>query len=169
MLCGMRQRLIIPTEQDKLELRELWTRQDDEAYFAAVEASRPQLNAYDQGTADRYRSVDDVTHARLVAAHIGRLRFGIFDDQQFVGTLNKQGQEIGYWLDTRQTGHGYATLAVRGITAHFRDLYALVHPDNTPSLQVMERSGFEVMTEHLGYIIFAHGQPDLDFLTNTAS
>jgi len=55
---------------------------------------------------------------------------------------------IGYWFDSRQTGHGYATEAVARLTQYvFQELnanrvYLDVAADNHSSLKLAKRLGF---------------------------
>jgi RimJ/RimL family protein N-acetyltransferase len=57
--------------------------------------------------------------------------------------------EIGYWLGRAFWGRGLATAAVRGLTDHaFRTLaltrvYALPFADNTTSIRVLEKAGYQ--------------------------
>lgn len=75
---------------------------------------------------------------------------GIFQSNTFVGSADlgeqERGQELGYWLDERYTGRGYATIAVNALSAYAIGLYGKVVArsdlDNHRSHKVLLRSGF---------------------------
>jgi len=56
--------------------------------------------------------------------------------------------EVMYWLRRDQWGKGYATEIVRGLIAHAREVWkigrmiATIHPDNSPSQNVIAKAGF---------------------------
>ncbi|MDI3409133.1 GNAT family N-acetyltransferase [Streptomyces cavernicola] len=58
--------------------------------------------------------------------------------------------EIGYDLVSTARGHGYATAALRSLTAWalaqagVTTVYARTEPDNTPSQRVLQRAGFRL-------------------------
>ena len=60
-----------------------------------------------------------------------------------------QGNEIGFFFDPARQGQGFAGEALRAIsqfgfdTLNFATIEADVDPDNTPSLRLLERNGFE--------------------------
>ena len=67
--------------------------------------------------------------------------------------------ELGYLLLPEARGRGVMTRVVRLLTAHALDdlglarVQALVHPDNGPSIRVLERAGFAregVLPAHRG-------------------
>lgn len=145
--------LNLPTERGGVTLKQLATPEDDRAYWNAVEANRDHLNQLGDATSQKYQQLEDVTDARLNAG--SKLRMGIWDEDTFVGSINATPKndevEIGYWLDSRYTGKGYATLAVQAFTAYlrpqFRRVFAEVHVDNLASAKVLERSGYASMGE----------------------
>jgi RimJ/RimL family protein N-acetyltransferase len=69
--------------------------------------------------------------------------------------------EIGYHVRTELQGHGYATEAAVACRDHARDvlstkrLIAIIHPDNTPSQRVAEKTGLA----HERDVIHRSGQP----------
>jgi len=69
--------------------------------------------------------------------------------------------EVGYHVRTDLQGHGYATEAAAACRDHARDvlntkrLIAIIHPDNTPSQRVAEKTGLA----HERDIISRSGQP----------
>ena len=155
--------LELVTEHDGLTLRQLSTIADDIAYYEAYNASRPEIEAFEpEEVRGKYSNLDEVTDARTNPENANRLRFGIWSGDTFVGSINltpkEEGAEIGYWLDTRHTGHGYATLATKalanyGLTQH-RRLIANVAEGNEASANVLRRSGFTATTAALGSLAF---------------
>jgi RimJ/RimL family protein N-acetyltransferase len=73
--------------------------------------------------------------------------------------------EIGYWVRTSFTGQGYATEAVRGITAFAfealgaRRVEIRCAPENHPSARVAERAGFPLEGELRNAEVDAQGKP----------
>lgn len=140
--------LIIPTEREGVTLRQLWTDADDAAYNEAYNASRADIAVFDPDSDDKHRTIEQTRDARLNTGN--KLRMGIWDGDTFVGSVNAtpddHGVEIGYWTDSRRTGHGYATLAARALGRHMLPRYANVHAEvvegNDASARVLEKAGF---------------------------
>lgn len=138
----------IPTENPNVTLRQLATEADDTAYFEAVDANRDHLSQFGDETAAKYQTVEDVRESRMHAGN--KLRLGIWDQDTFVGFIRlvPQGSraEIGYWLDGRHTGHGYATIATRALAGYGLERFPRLHADvikgNEASAQVLTRAGF---------------------------
>ncbi len=155
--------VIIPTEQSNVVLRQLATEADDVAYHAAYNVSRPEIEAFeDPEKLGKYQTVEQVREAREDPDNADRLRLGIWDNDTFVGSINltpdEQRVEIGYWLDTRHTGHGYATLATKALASFASERYSEVHANvvegNTASARVLERAGFLQTAKVSGKLIF---------------
>jgi RimJ/RimL family protein N-acetyltransferase len=150
----MAHRIIYPTERPSVELRQL-VPADALAYFEAVDTNREHLSQYDDPTSRNYPDLESVRGSIYDPPVPTKLRLGIWDRDTFVGSINlkpikdevKDKVELGYWLDERYTGHGYATLAVKALATkspRYTELFALIHPDNTASKNVVERSGFHI-------------------------
>ncbi|MEV8550327.1 GNAT family N-acetyltransferase [Streptomyces glaucescens] len=62
-------------------------------------------------------------------------------------------REVTYWVDRAHWGRGVATAALRALLAEVpeRPLYARAAADNTGSLRVLERCGFQVRARERGY------------------
>ncbi len=144
--------LVLYTERRDVVLRQFATELDDHAYFEAVNENREHLSKYGDLTSDNYQTIEDVQHRRLNAG--SDIRMGIWTaDEVFRGGItgrvsdNMSEAEVGYWLNASAQGHGYATLAVRAMTKYLRPTYprvfAEVHINNQPSLNVLARSGYE--------------------------
>jgi len=147
----MTEALVIPTANPEVMIRELTTLADDVAYYRSVQASRQHLMRFSPETVEKYQSVADVTASRERAIEAGRLRFGIWDEGYFGGSINLSplpaSAEIGYWIDVRHTNKGLATLAVKAVTGYalqsgYDNLFALVDPENDASRKVLAKAGY---------------------------
>jgi len=147
----MNEALTLQTENPDVVLRLMSDRQDDAAFFEAVEEDRGHLCQNGNDIGRRYLTVDDVTSARETAQH--SQRFGIWDKERFVGGINASMNPrneaevvIGYWLRKSAIGHGYASMAVRALTASLREhhsrIFAEIHLLNKDSMRVMQRTGY---------------------------
>lgn len=155
--------LVIHTQNEQVLLRQLDSEADDLAYFAAIDANREHLSQFGDETAAKYATLEDVCEVRLNPTNPDKLRMGIWNTDDFVGSVNLTpdkygGAEVGYWLDARHTGHGYATLATRAITQHalkrYSSVYAYVTEGNRASEAVLERAGYQVVAQKAGRLIF---------------
>lgn len=155
--------LVVATEREGLVLRELATEQDDLAYFRSVINSRRHLMEFEPDIVEKYQSLADVLEARTNPSIKDKLRLGIWAADEFAGSINlipeDDKAEIGYWLDVDHTGNGYATSAVRALSAHGLErherIYAKVKDANARSADVLVRSGFEQTSHIAGYLIFS--------------
>jgi len=155
--------LLVRTEAEPITLRQL-TIEDAQAYFAAVEANREHLSQFGDGTSDKYPTLESVEESITNPTNPNRLRMGIWDKATFVGSINltpsedKTDAEIGYWLDERQTGKGYATIATRAISAYAKGRFSKIHAEvvegNEASVEVLKRSGFKEVTNNAGILFF---------------
>lgn len=152
--------VIIPTEREGVVLREL-TEADDEIYQEAYASSRSEIAAFEEEAWTNYHTVDQVREKREKSKAAGDLRLGIWDGDQFVGMVSRKpsgkDMEIGYWVDSRHTGKGYATIATRAAVAFDPvspdTIFANVVEGNDASLKVLERSGFKEVARQAGKII----------------
>ena len=151
------------TDSPTVVLRELSTEADDSAYFNSVEASRDHLSQFGDETAAKYPDLESVRAARTHPANPDKLRLGIWDDNTFVGSINltpdpEGNAEIGYWLDVRYLGRGYATIATQSLAHYgarrYRNVYAIVAEGNLASEAVLERAGFHIRARNIGHTVF---------------
>lgn len=159
--------LRIYTERSGVELRQLASETDDIAYFEAVAANREHLSQFGDATANKYPDLESVKDARENPSNPDKIRMGIWDRDTFVGSINltpdDDGQaEIGYWLDARFVGRGYATIATKALARFaaktYSSIYAVVNEGNTASEAVLERSGFQYNGREIDqkvYVIYA--------------
>ncbi len=136
---------------------------DSARMFEAIQFDPEHLSRYGDRTAAKYDQTSGVVDSILNPDPLkpGRLRFGIWDGDAMVGSINltpvtegpyarsywKTG-EVGYWLGGQHLGRGYARralalLAEFAFSAHEYDqLIAKIHPDNQPSIGVVRPLGF---------------------------
>ena len=150
--------VIIPTEREGVVLREL-TEADDRVYLESYDYSRSEIESFEtEEERGKYRTIEEVVASRLKAQLTGKLRLGIWDGETFVGMVGRtplgEEAEVGYWLDSRRTGHGYATLATRAVIKYdegkFNTVFANVVEGNDASVKVLVRSGFREVAREAG-------------------
>lgn len=162
----------IHTEVEGVVLREL-TEADAEVYHEAYAHSRSDIALFDSEADAKHTSVG-VTRETLSRGD--KLRLGIWDGETFAGSINLRSEgseaEIGYWLDSRHTGNGYATIAAKALTTYAREygehsiVFAEVADGNDASSRVLERAGFRRSVREAGQIIFeAMTEDDTDLET----
>lgn len=154
--------VVIPVD-GSIFLRELTTQHDDEAYFSSVEISRDHLIKYEPRVVNDSWTLEDVRNTRL-SRDPNTLCLGIWDGDVFVGTVSRvledRQAEIGYWLDVRHTGKGYATKAVKALADYISandDVWRIcgvVLEDNDKSANVLQRAGFTEVVHTVGRRIF---------------
>jgi len=150
----------IPTEAEGVVLREL-TEADAEVYHEAYDHSRSDIALFDTKADTKHTDVD-VTRETLIGDD--KLRLGIWSGDTFAGSINLRSDgdeaEIGYWLDSRYTGNGYATLATKALTTYAREhrgysrIFAEVVEGNEASNRVLERAGYCRTAREAGRVIF---------------
>ncbi|WP_329322892.1 MULTISPECIES: GNAT family N-acetyltransferase [unclassified Streptomyces] len=95
-------------------------------------------------------------HWKRVRASSAVLR-AVLVDGDVVGSAAVYGEpgerEVTYWIDRFHWGRGIATAALRGLLAEVpeRPLRARAAADNTGSLRVLEKCGFQVTGRDRGY------------------
>lgn len=155
--------LQIDSLNEQVVLRQLATEADDQAYFAAVDASREHLSQFGDETARRYPTVASVTKARLNPENPDELRMGIWHEETFVGsarlTPDEAGTaEIGCWLDVRHTGKGYATLATNALALYavtrYQRVCARIAEENEAADKLLERVNFALVAREAGSLVF---------------
>lgn len=162
-MAGPEQPILIPTESASVVLRQL-TPADAPAYFDAVDNNRDHLSQFGDTTATKYPDPASVERSIASPDNPNKLRFGIWDGDAFVGSINltpeedSSAAEIGYWLDRRHTGQGYATVATRALAAYARERYPRVYAEvvdgNAKSADVLRRAGFAQASKKTGKLIF---------------
>lgn len=96
------------------------------------------------------------THWRKIRASVDVVRT-ILGDGDVIGSAAVYGKpgerEVTYWVDRAYWGRGVATAALRVLLAEVPDrpLYARAAADNTGSLRVLEKCGFEESAHARGF------------------
>ncbi|AQS70238.1 GNAT family N-acetyltransferase [Streptomyces pactum] len=96
------------------------------------------------------------THWRKIRASVDVVRT-ILGDGDVIGSAAVYGEpgerEVTYWVDRAYWGRGVATAALRVLLAEVPDrpLYARAAADNTGSLRVLEKCGFEQSAHARGF------------------
>lgn len=147
----------LSTERKGVEIRQVSV-EDTRAMFSLFNHNRDHLSPY----YDLESAVGKVVEPRNNV----RLRFGIWDGDILVGSINltpseETGEvELGYWLGKEHTGKGYATIATRAV-ANFgmtelglQKVWAIVDKNNNASNKVMGRSGFVRTGEIENYYLY---------------
>ncbi|WP_270179154.1 GNAT family N-acetyltransferase [Alkalihalobacillus sp. CinArs1] len=128
----------------------------------SIQASRAELKLWmpfaknDQSKEEVEENVREA-HAAFLKREDLRLHIYHKDTGDFIGSSglhridwNVRKFEVGYWIDTRHSGNGYMTEAVRAITEFaFKELHARrveVRCDtkNNRSMRIIERLGFSL-------------------------
>ncbi len=135
-----------------ITLRQLYV-EDAEAYFGLIDYDRAHLSQFNDETAEKYPSFLAVANSLVNPQNPARLRFGIWDGEVMVGSINltpkdNRTAEIGYWVGKQHTGHGYASEAVKALSKYAFDqteadlLFANVAVGNQASKRTLEKAGF---------------------------
>ncbi len=139
--------------------------EDASAIFALIEQNREHLSQYDDDTSKKYPDIKSVLDSMLSPANPCRLRFGIWRNKTYVGTVNltpsamEKSAEIGYYLGEEFQKMGLMTLAVRRLVNYafeemrLLEVYASVHKDNSASRAVLERARFRVTGQYADKIV----------------
>lgn len=133
---------------------------DATSLFLLVDANRPQLKKFiweveTRSPADSEYYIRTANHKEDVNGAPTR---GICVQEQLIGvaTLHtidwaSRSSSLGYWIDAKREGHGYATEAARQLVVlafesiELEQLTASVDVTNVPSMAVLERVGFSRM------------------------
>jgi RimJ/RimL family protein N-acetyltransferase len=142
---------------DGLALRQL-VPDDAQRYFDLIDADREHFKYGEEITSNKYPTVESVRQSIKDPVQ-SKLRFGIWDNNEMVGSINmvqnRPGTgEVGYWIGGQYKGHGYAKRATEQLANYaFNELglqriTAWVAPENLPSVKTLEKVGFRRMTEN---------------------
>lgn len=146
----MKRPVILKTADKNVHLRVLEA-QDAQVFFDAVDANRDHLSQFQGIVSRQYPDIDSVLTEILQPKNPKRIRFGIWSSDTFVGSISvtpkEDGAHLGYWVDSRHTGKGYATLAVEAICEFYLPIYSTIKGKvvfgNVNSEGVLKRCGFE--------------------------
>lgn len=132
-----------------------FTPDDTQTIFDLIECDQDSLNAFGEGTADKYPTVDSVKRSIEAPDDPTKLRFGIYDQGIMVGSINLTPKdegvaEVGYWVGGQFVGNSYAAKAVKELALYAFDVLGLeklianARADNLASLKTLENSGFRL-------------------------
>lgn len=138
---------------------------DAAALFALIDRNLDHLSQFGDTTAEKYPDLVAVEQSIIEPPNPDRLRFGIWDGKELVGTVNITPRDavsatLGYWIGSEFTGRGYATEATDALSEYGHDqlgylrIYAGADPGNTASIRVLEKSGFVRLGESPEQVIF---------------
>lgn len=131
----------------------LLIRKENRDFFQAFEPTRDDSHfSYDQQLREIQKAIIDIKNDSSYT-------YGIFhrESQQLIGRITLSGvvrgpfqnANLGYYLDKKHNGKGYASEAVRSVLKHaFEELQlhrvqAAVMPRNIASKRILEKSGFK--------------------------
>jgi RimJ/RimL family protein N-acetyltransferase len=157
--------IVIPTERVGVRLQQ-FTVGDVPPLFALIDSNREHLGQRNDITARKYPNLRSVRRSIVRPKDPSRLRFGIWDGDTLVGSINLTprvadgGAEIGYWVGQEYGRRGYATVAVKALSSYGflkfgRPIFCRIHRNNENSCGIMRKTDFcYVHTENDGYLIF---------------
>ncbi len=132
--------------------------EDAQTYFDLLELNREYLSQIHLGgqddTGTKYATVDDVLKSILEPEEPDKIRFGMWDGDTMVGTINlkpseDRSLEVGYLVSEQHAGQGYATRSLKALSKYAfenQDIDALVadvYVGNDASKGVLEKAGFK--------------------------
>jgi RimJ/RimL family protein N-acetyltransferase len=149
-------------ETERLLLRAPLQSGEGKTVNAAIKDSHPELKAWLPFA--QTLPTPEETEANLREAHVNflkreSLRYLIFHKQTkaFIGTMSLHELdwqipkgEIGYWIATKHSGHGYMVEAVKALTSlgmeklKFRRIDIRCESTNDKSRSLAERAGFKL-------------------------
>lgn len=152
--------MIIQTSNPEIKLRK-FSLEDSDKIFNLINENREHLSKiYSSGnkdnTSDKYLTLESVLESIKNPSNPGKLRFGIWDNEELVGSINLtpcgNQAEIGYYVGSKFINKGYATLATIALTDYslnknFNKLYAKVEFGNNASAKVLKKAGFVETTK----------------------
>lgn len=162
----MSEPLRLSTECENIYLQQL-TAEDAPVFFNAVVESRLTKSGH-LGTfvlTDFFFPTVEAVEKEIGAwtAEANMDVMGIWDRNNFVGCIDatKDGSDfpdLGYWLDERYVGRGYATIAARAMARYAKLRYGFVTArcdlENQRSLAVLARVGFREINQVDGMAYF---------------
>jgi RimJ/RimL family protein N-acetyltransferase len=166
-------RIILYGDDSNFQLREL-VLEDAPYLFDLIDSDRVHLSQHGDHTADKYRTAEDVYNSILNPNNPEKIRFGIWSNEQMVGSYNitmlysgARKAELGAWIGSQHTGNGYVGQAGKlARTFAFENLgidevYCLVAYGNTASRRALIKAGYEYVGADAGKWMFIHRNPRL--------
>lgn len=164
--------LEITTPDGELVLRQ-YTPDDAAEAFALIDRNRDHLSQFDDPTAQKYQTVEDMEHSITHPSNPDRLRFGIRNKEGvYMGSINLTPEkenptrgEIGYYLGREFTGQNITRRAVEAVAAAafsqlgYEELYGEVAEGNIASQKVLQKAGFTQQIAHDGDVTLVLHKP----------
>ena len=137
---------------EEITLRQ-FSAKDAKTIFNLIDRNRAHLSQHNDKTSGKYPTEESVLQSIQNPPNPERLRFGIWVDDAFTGTINLtpfgSGRfEVGYYLGSEFQKRGYMTRSVKRIVEYaFKErdaseVFANVHPNKTASMAVLKKAGF---------------------------
>ncbi len=138
--------------QRGINLKQLFI-EDAQAYFDLIEYNRAHLSQFNDPTAEKYPDANAVIGSIVNPENPDRLRFGVWDGNTMVGSINltptkNSSAEIGYWVGGQFTRRGYASQAVKELNHYafeelgYDTLTAAVFFGNVASERTLMKNGY---------------------------
>ncbi len=148
-------RIILRSEKDSVVLKQLIP-EDAPHYFKLVDEGRKHLSRHRDRTSRKYPTEESVLNSIVNPDDPRKLRFGIWDGDTMVGSVNlivikEQGIGVtGSWIGEKHTGHNFAARG-RDILIDYafnhlglKFLESQIHKRNIASQKSVEKSGFKL-------------------------
>ncbi|MEK6963295.1 MAG: GNAT family N-acetyltransferase [Nanoarchaeota archaeon] len=139
------------TVDEEVTLRQFMV-EDADTIFALIDRNRKRLSKDGVVAGITYQTVGDVIRSIVAPSNSSRLRFGIWANSKYTGTINLTPKdtkaEIGYYLGEEFEGRGYVIRSARRLFQYSFDelklseVYAKIHPKNKKSIALVQRLGF---------------------------
>ncbi len=145
---------MITLEAEGLVLKQ-FTPEDAQVIFDLIDRNREHLSQNGDQTSEKYPTLESVLESITHPSNPNRLRFGIWENGTYVGTINltiqetQEGKEaeIGYYLGKEFEGRGYMTKAAKRIVQYSLDelqlneVHAWLNRNNSRSAETIKRAG----------------------------
>jgi len=150
--------------RDGMDLKQL-VPEDAQTYFDLIDADRSHFKHGEEVTSTKYPDVQSVLESIENPENPSKLRFGIWDADVMVGSINltpkRPGSaEVGYWVGAKYTGQNYAWRALDILIDYafwdlnLESLTAWVSPKNRASIRTLERSFFRRRTDGRDQVLY---------------
>jgi RimJ/RimL family protein N-acetyltransferase len=158
----MRHRLEIPTERERISLRQMTAESDDLAWCLALRESYHPLLP-DNPMSPDYKRFKYLPVSRQKFP--GSRDFGIWDINEIRGIVSLYPEpgrlaEIMYSVAPQYTGGGIGEVAVKALVLHAAEfmpvdsIYAEIKPDNIASQKTIVRAGFALTGRQPDYLTY---------------
>lgn len=162
------------TKRIELQIEgKLWLKQfivgDSKMIFDLIDRNRKHLSQFDDDTAKKYQTLQDVIDSIEKPNNPSKIRLGIWDGELYVGTINltpieiDKRIEVGYYLGEEFEGKGYIQRALKIVVEfalyelEYQEIFANVNSRNEKSKNSLRKVGFQFdETESEREILYLH-------------